>query len=101
MRHRPVMAVLSSGQWGGPACAHVLYLDGGGIMAQLNGTAGGVTALRQAWACALGKLGTTWGARLRSFHPVDEHPRFSACQLAASQGPSEMRSAPPIVTLSL
>ena len=56
----PVMPVLSSGQWGGQAfetwrrthTSDVLYLAGGGIMAHPDGIAGGVTALRQAWACA-------------------------------------------------
>lgn len=57
---RPVMPVLSSGQWGGQAfetwrrtqTTDVLYLAGGGIMAHPDGIAGGVTAIRQAWACA-------------------------------------------------
>lgn len=57
---RRVMPVLSSGQWGGQAfetwrrtqTADVLYLAGGGIMAHPDGIAGGVTAIRQAWACA-------------------------------------------------
>jgi len=57
---RPIMPVLSSGQWGGQAfetwrrtqTTDVLYLAGGGIVAHPDGIAGGVAAIRQAWACA-------------------------------------------------
>lgn len=57
---KPVMPVVSSGQWGGQAfetwrrthTTDVLYLAGGGIMAHPGGIAGGVTAIRQAWTCA-------------------------------------------------
>jgi ribulose-bisphosphate carboxylase large chain len=57
---RPLMPVLSSGQWGGQAfetwrrtqTTDVLYLAGGGIMAHPDGIAGGVQAIRQAWASA-------------------------------------------------
>ena len=59
--HRPIMPVLSSGQWGGQAfktwrCSQttdVLYLAGGGIIAHPDGITGGVQSLRQAWACAV------------------------------------------------
>ncbi|MEX0332598.1 MAG: ribulose-bisphosphate carboxylase large subunit family protein [Puniceicoccaceae bacterium] len=58
---RPVMPVISSGQWGGQApetykltqTTDLLYLAGGGIMAHPDGPAGGVTAIRQAWECAI------------------------------------------------
>ena len=57
---RPIMPVLSSGQWGGQAfetwrrtqTTDLLYLAGGGIVAHPDGIAGGVAALLQAWACA-------------------------------------------------
>jgi ribulose-bisphosphate carboxylase large chain len=56
-----VLPVISSGQWGGQAfetyrrtgTVDLLYLAGGGIMAHPDGVAGGVRALRQAWAAAL------------------------------------------------
>jgi ribulose-bisphosphate carboxylase large chain len=57
---RPLMPVLSPGQWGGQAfetwrrtqTTDLLYLAGGGIMAHPDGIKGGVTALRQAWSSA-------------------------------------------------
>ena len=57
---RPVMPVLSSGQWGGQAfetwrrtqTTDLLYLAGGGIVAHPDGIPGGVSALRQAWSSA-------------------------------------------------
>jgi ribulose-bisphosphate carboxylase large chain len=75
---RPMMPVLSSGQWGGQAfetwrrarTADVLYLAGGGIMAHPDGIAGGVAAIRQAWACA--EQGMTLAAAAEQ-HPELRH----------------------------
>lgn len=56
-----ILPVVSSGQWGGQAfetyrrthTTDLLYMAGGGIMAHPMGPAGGVKALRQAWASAV------------------------------------------------
>lgn len=56
-----VLPVVSSGQWGGQApetyrrtkTVDLLYMAGGGIMAHLDGPAGGVVALQQAWEGAV------------------------------------------------
>jgi ribulose-bisphosphate carboxylase large chain len=56
-----VLPVISSGQWGGQApetwrrtrTTDVLYMAGGGIVAHPDGPAGGVAAIRQAWAAAV------------------------------------------------
>lgn len=58
---RPVLPVLSSGQWGGQACetyrrtrsVDLLYLAGGGIMAHPEGPAAGVQSLRTWWEAAV------------------------------------------------
>ena len=58
---RPVMPVLSSGQWGGQAfetyrrtrSIDFLYLAGGGIAAHPGGLAAGVKALGDAWQAAV------------------------------------------------
>jgi ribulose-bisphosphate carboxylase large chain len=57
----PLLPVVSSGQWGGQAwetwrrtrTPDLLYLAGGGIMAHPMGPAAGVSAIRQAWQCAM------------------------------------------------
>ncbi|TWT97685.1 Ribulose bisphosphate carboxylase-like protein 2 [Botrimarina colliarenosi] len=57
---RPVLPVVSSGQWGGQAfetyrrtkTVDLLYMAGGGVMAHPGGPAAGVVALQQAWAAA-------------------------------------------------
>jgi len=59
--HRPLMPVVSSGQWGGQApetfartkTVDLMYLAGGGILAHPGGPAAGVTALRQSWEAAV------------------------------------------------
>ncbi len=68
---RPLLPVISSGQWGGQApetwrrthTADVLYLAGGGIMAHPDGPAGGVAAIRQAWQCAMEGISLEEGAQ--------------------------------------
>jgi ribulose-bisphosphate carboxylase large chain len=58
---RPVLPVVSSGQWGGQApetwrrthTTDLLYLAGGGIQAHPGGPAAGVRALRQWWEAAV------------------------------------------------
>jgi ribulose-bisphosphate carboxylase large chain len=68
---RPVMPVVSSGQWGGQApdtykhCPTVdlMYLAGGGIIAHPGGAAAGCRAIRQAWEAAVGGV------------PLDEYAR--------------------------
>ena len=68
---RPLMPVISSGQWGGQApetwrltqSTDFLYLAGGGIMAHPDGPAGGVRAIRQAWQCAVDGRSLSEGAR--------------------------------------
>lgn len=59
--HRPLLPVVSSGQWGGQApetyartkTVDLMYLAGGGILAHPGGPAAGVTALRQSWEAAV------------------------------------------------
>ncbi|MFM7245485.1 MAG: RuBisCO large subunit C-terminal-like domain-containing protein, partial [Planctomycetaceae bacterium] len=59
--HRPLMPVVSSGQWGGQApetyartkTVDLMYLAGGGILAHPGGPSAGVTALRQSWEAAV------------------------------------------------
>jgi ribulose-bisphosphate carboxylase large chain len=66
-----ILAVVSSGQWGGQApetyrrtrTVDLLYLAGGGIMAHPDGPAGGVKALRQAWEAAVAGLSMEEAAR--------------------------------------
>ncbi|OJV18023.1 MAG: ribulose 1,5-bisphosphate carboxylase [Dyadobacter sp. 50-39] len=61
---KPVLPVVSSGQWGGQAfetyrrtsTTDLLYMAGGGIMAHPGGAAAGVTALQQAWQAAVNGL---------------------------------------------
>lgn len=61
---KPVLPVVSSGQWGGQAfetyrrtgTTDLLYMAGGGIMAHPGGAAAGVTALQQAWEGAVNGL---------------------------------------------
>lgn len=61
---KPVLPVVSSGQWGGQAfetyrrthTTDLLYMAGGGIMAHPSGPAAGVTALQQAWEGAVNGL---------------------------------------------
>ena len=61
---KPVLPVVSSGQWGGQAfetyrrtqTTDLLYMAGGGIMAHPGGPAAGVTALQQAWEGAVNGL---------------------------------------------
>jgi ribulose-bisphosphate carboxylase large chain len=58
---KPVLPVVSSGQWGGQApetwrrtrTCDLLYLAGGGIQAHPDGAAAGVRALRQWWEAAV------------------------------------------------
>ena len=58
---RPVMPVLSSGQWAGQApdtyrrlgTTDLMYLCGGGLLAHPGGPAAGVASLRQGWEAAL------------------------------------------------
>jgi ribulose-bisphosphate carboxylase large chain len=58
---RPIMPVVSSGQWGGQAVetfrqtgtVDLMYLAGGGILAHPGGPAAGVRAIRQAWEAAV------------------------------------------------
>lgn len=62
--NKPVLPVVSSGQWGGQAfetyqrtqTTDLLYMAGGGIMAHPGGPAAGVTALQQAWNGAVSGL---------------------------------------------
>jgi len=62
--NKPVLPVVSSGQWGGQAfetyrrtqTTDLLYMAGGGIMAHPGGPAAGVTALQQAWEGAVNGL---------------------------------------------
>lgn len=68
---KPVLPVVSSGQWGGQAfetyrrtqTTDLLYMAGGGIMAHPGGPAAGVTALQQAWEAAVGGLTLAEAAR--------------------------------------
>lgn len=68
---KPVLPVVSSGQWGGQAfetyrrtqTTDLLYMAGGGIMAHSGGPAAGVTALQQAWEGAVGGLTMEEAAR--------------------------------------
>lgn len=58
---RPVMPVVSSGQWGGQApdtyrhtgTVDLMYLAGGGMMAHPSGASAGCRAIRQAWQAAV------------------------------------------------
>lgn len=58
---RPMLPVVSSGQWGGQAfetyrrtqTTDLLYMAGGGIMAHPGGPAAGVVAIQQAWQAAV------------------------------------------------
>ncbi len=58
---RPLLPVVSSGQWGGQApdtfrrthTVDLLYLAGGGILAHPDGPAAGVRSLRQWWEAAV------------------------------------------------
>jgi len=58
---RPMMPVISSGQWGGQAPAtyaalksqDVIYLAGGGVLGHPLGPQAGVSALKQAWQAAV------------------------------------------------
>lgn len=58
---KPLLPVVSSGQWGGQAfetyrrttTTDLLYMAGGGVMAHPGGPAAGVTALKQAWQGAV------------------------------------------------
>ncbi len=58
---KPVLPVVSSGQWGGQApetwrrtrAVDLLYMAGGGIQAHPDGPAAGVRALRQWWEAAV------------------------------------------------
>jgi ribulose-bisphosphate carboxylase large chain len=58
---KPVLPVVSSGQWGGQApetyrrthTVDLLYMAGGGIMAHPDGPAAGVRALRKWWEAAV------------------------------------------------
>ena len=58
---RPVLPVVSSGQWGGQApetwrrtqTMDLLYLAGGGVQAHPDGPAAGVRALKTWWAAAV------------------------------------------------
>lgn len=60
-KHKTVLPVVSSGQWGGQAfetwrrtkTVDLLYMAGGGIMAHPMGAAAGVNALQQAWQGAV------------------------------------------------
>ena len=59
--NKPVLPVVSSGQWGGQAfqtyrrtqTTDLLYMAGGGILAHPGGPTAGVTALQQAWEGAI------------------------------------------------
>jgi len=67
---RSPLPVVSSGQWGGQApetwrrtgTPDLLYMAGGGIMAHPMGPPAGVTAIRQAWQCAMEGLSLEQGA---------------------------------------
>jgi ribulose-bisphosphate carboxylase large chain len=58
---RPVLPVVSSGQWGGQACetfrrtktVDLLYMAGGGIMAHPDGPPAGVRSLQKWWEAAV------------------------------------------------
>ena len=73
---RPVLPVVSSGQWGGQAfetwrrtkTVDLLYMAGGGVMAHPGGPAAGVAALHQAWEAAVR------GATLAE--AAAQHPEF-------------------------
>ncbi len=62
--NKPVLPVVSSGQWGGQApetwrrtqTTDLLYMAGGGIMAHPKGPAAGVRALREWWEAAVAGL---------------------------------------------
>lgn len=68
---KPVLPVVSSGQWGGQAfetyrrtqTTDLLYMAGGGIMAHPGGPAAGVAALLQAWEGAVNGLTLEEAAR--------------------------------------
>jgi ribulose-bisphosphate carboxylase large chain len=59
--HRPIMPVISSGQWGGQAPAtyaalasqDVIYLAGGAVLGHPLGPQAGVAALKEAWQAAV------------------------------------------------
>lgn len=61
---KPIMPVLSSGQWAGLAgpsyqafqTVDLMHLAGGGIMAHPGGVAQGVASMRQGWEAALASL---------------------------------------------
>lgn len=61
---RPMLPVVSSGQWGGQAfetyrrtsTIDLLYMAGGGVMAHPGGPGAGVRALQQAWESAVAGL---------------------------------------------
>jgi ribulose-bisphosphate carboxylase large chain len=73
---RPLLPVLSSGQWGGQAPAtyrrlstvDLLYLAGGGIQGHPGGAAAGVSAVRAAWDAAV--AGETIAERARKHAPL-------------------------------
>jgi ribulose-bisphosphate carboxylase large chain len=68
---RPLLPVVSSGQWGGQAPAQYaatrtvdfMYLAGGGIQGHPDGVAAGVTAVRAAWQATLDGVALTDRAR--------------------------------------
>ncbi len=61
LNHKPLLAVVSSGQWGGQAfdtykltkTTDLLYMAGGGIMAHPSGAAAGVKSIQTAWEAAI------------------------------------------------
>lgn len=61
INHKPLLPVVSSGQWGGQAfetyrrirTTDLLYMAGGGILAHPSGPGAGVKALNQAWEAAV------------------------------------------------
>ena len=67
---RPLLPVVSSGQWGGQApetfrltkTVDLLYLAGGGILAHPDGAAAGVRSLRKWWEAAVEGLTTEQAA---------------------------------------
>jgi ribulose-bisphosphate carboxylase large chain len=71
---RPLMPVVSSGQWGGQAfetwhqthTTDLLYMAGGGVMAHPGGPASGVRALQQAWASAVAGQSLAQAAAMHS-----------------------------------
>jgi ribulose 1,5-bisphosphate carboxylase large subunit-like protein len=79
---RPLLPVLSSGQWGGQAPAtyrrtrtlDLLYLAGGGIQGHPGGASAGVAAVRAAWEAAVAGEPLEEKAR--------EHPALAAALVA-------------------